>query len=86
MESLKLKVSFTSSMLEDRGLVNLGRFSGEDLDLSSWWSSLAVKLAVSGRMNLVADMATDAKREMRPNTFGMTFFLLVFILNSFDSP
>ena len=84
MESSKLKVSFSSSMLEARGLVNLGRFSGEDLDLSSWWSSLAVKLDVSGIMNLVEDMATDAKREMRPNNFGMLFFPLVFILNSFD--
>ena len=59
---MKTKVSFYASMLEFIELVNLGRFIGEDLDLSSWWSSLAGKLTVSGRMYLVADMATDANR------------------------
>ena len=58
------------------GLVNLGRFSGEDLAISSWWRILASKLAVSGRMYLVAAMAKYAKRAMRPNKFGMTFSLL----------
>ena len=75
MASLKAKVSFPASILEARGLVKLGRLSGEDLDLYSWWSSLAAKLAVSGRMDLVTDMDTDAKREMIQNTFGMPFNL-----------
>ena len=63
-------------MLYARGLVKFGRLSGEDLDLYSLWSSLAAKIAVSGRINLVTDMSTDAKREMRLNTFGMLFKLL----------
>ena len=63
-------------MFETRGLAKLGRLSGEDLDLSSWWRSLAAKFSVSGRINLVTDMSTDAKREMRLNTFGMLFKLL----------
>ena len=37
---------------------------------------MAAKIAVSGIMELVADTATDAKRAMRKNTFGMTFYLL----------
>ena len=48
-------------MLDARGLVKLGKLSTEDLALSSWWLILAAKLAVYGRMNLVADMATDVK-------------------------
>ena len=65
-------------MFETRGLVNLGRFSAEDLDLYSLWISLAAKLAVSRRMDLVEDMATHAKRETRPNTLGMPFSFLYF--------
>ena len=63
-------------MLESRGLVKLGIFYGEDLAISSWWGSLAAKIAVSGIMDLVAEMATYAKSSMRPNTFVMPFFLL----------
>ena len=37
---------------------------------------MAAKLAVSGIIDLVVDMATDAKREMRTNTFGMPFAFL----------
>ena len=48
MASLKVKVSFPASMLESRGLVKLGIFYGEDLAISSWWGSLAAKIAVSG--------------------------------------
>ena len=60
--SLKVNVSFTAYMLETRGLVKLGILSGEYLALSSWWSILTVKLAVSRRMELVTDMDTDTKR------------------------
>ena len=66
---------FTSSILENRGLVKLGRFSGEDLALSSWWSSLATKLAVSGIMDLVVDMEIYVKRPMRPNNLVLPFHL-----------
>ena len=60
-------------MMEYRGSVKLGRLSGEDLYLSSWWSRLDTKLAVSGGIYLVSDMSTDENRELRPNTFGMHF-------------
>ena len=60
--SLKVKLSFPVSVLEASRLVKLGRLSGKDLDLSSWWSSLVEKLAVSEIMYLVAYIATDAKR------------------------
>ena len=60
-------------MMEARRLEKLGLLSGEDLYLSSWWSILAAKLSVYGRMDLVADMAIYAKRVMRPNTFDITF-------------
>ena len=76
MDSLKAKVSSPVYMMDSRGLVKLSRFSGENLDISSWWSRLTEKLAVSGIMGLVADMATDAKRAMRPNTFGVPLSLL----------
>ena len=62
MDSLKVKVSLPASILEARGLVKLGRLYEEDLDLSSWWSSLTAKFSFSGIMNLVADMTIDAKR------------------------
>ena len=44
---------------------------------------MAVKLSVSGIMELVTDMATDVKRSMRPNTFGMPFLLFSFSLTIF---
>ena len=61
-----MKVSFPASVLDARGLVKLGRFYGEDLDLSSWWISLDEKLSLSERMDFVADMAIDEKKEIRP--------------------
>ena len=76
MDYLRVKLLFPDFMLEVRGLVKLGRFSGEYLDISSWWSSLHVKLSVSVIMRLVEDMATDAKRASRPNTLGLTSLLL----------
>ena len=60
-------------MFETWGLVNLGIFSGEDLDISSWWSRLAAKLTVSVKMDSVADIDTYAKREMRSKILGMPF-------------
>ena len=51
-------------------------FYGEDLALSSWWSSLAGKISVYGIMDLVEDTATDAKRVIGTSTFGMNFYLL----------
>ena len=76
MSYLKVKVSFTSSTFDTRGLVKLGKISGYDLALSSWWSSLAAKLTVSVRMDLVEDMNTDKNSLMIPNTLGMPFTLL----------
>ena len=73
---LKVKVSFPSSMLEVRCLVDLGILSGGYLGLSSWYISLAEKLAFSGSVNLVADMATDAKRSIRQRNLGLTLILL----------
>ena len=49
-------------MLDARGLAKLGRFSGEDLDLSSWWTILDEKLSLYERMDVVADMAIDEKK------------------------
>ena len=83
MDSLKVKVSFTSSMLELRGFMKLGRFSGEDLDIYSWWNILAAKFTVSVIMDLMADMATNVKRTMRQNAFVMPFSLLYFSLITF---
>ena len=73
---MKVEVLFYYSIFETRGLVNLERLYGEDLALSSWWSSLAEKLDVSRRMDLVEYMATYAKREMSSNTLGMPFTYL----------
>ena len=56
----------------------LGIFPGEYLSLSSRWRSLAAKLAVYGKMDLVVDMATYAKRAISPNNFGMPFTFLYF--------
>ena len=60
-------------MFETRGLLKLGIFSGDDLALSLCWGSLAEKLAVSIRINFVADLSIDTKWEMRPNTLGIPF-------------
>ena len=66
-------------MFETRWLVRLGRLSGEDLDFSSFRISLDAKLAVSGRMELVTDVATYTKRSMRPNNLSMQFpFLSIY--------
>ena len=70
---MKVKVSFTYYKFETKGLVKLGRFSGENLTISSWWSSLSEKLAVSGRMDFVTDIVTDTKREMKQKNLGMPF-------------
>ena len=51
------------------------------MDLSSWWSRLAANLAVYGRIDFVSDIDTDAKRAMRPNTFGIPFPFLPFSRN-----
>ena len=56
MASLNVKLSFPTSMLEAGGLVKLGRFFVEYLDLSSWWSRFSAKLAVYAIMDLVVDM------------------------------
>ena len=76
MASSKVMIAYLASILEAMGLVELGILSGEYLSLSLWCSSLAAKLAVSG--DLVADMDTYVKREMRPNTVGMPFIFLYF--------
>ena len=78
MSFLTLKVLFSFSMFETRGLVKLVRLSGEYLALSSWWSKLTEKLTVSGRMYLLSDMATGAKREIRPKTLGVPSLFLYF--------
>ena len=48
MDSLKVKAEFYSYMFDNRGLVKLGRFYGEDLAIYSRWIILAEKLAASG--------------------------------------
>ena len=78
MAYFKVKVSFPASMLEARWLVKLGILSGEYLLIFSWWISVAEKLALSGRIDLVEYMATDTKKEMSQNTFGMPFLFLSF--------
>ena len=79
MASLKLKVSLLAYTLEDRGLVKLGKLSGEDLDIYFWCRILDVKLAISVIMDLVSDMATDVKMEMSPRTLGISsLFLYLF--------
>ena len=60
-------------MLEARGFVILGIFSGEYLALYSRWRILVARLDVSGIMDLVADMSMNTKIKMSPNTFGMPF-------------
>ena len=82
--SLKTKLSFPDSMLESRGLLKLEIFCWKKLAIFSSWRSLAGKLAIYGRMDLVTDMATDVKRAMMPNTFRVTFPFLFFELFSFS--
>ena len=60
-------------MFDTMGVVKLGIFYGEDLAHSSWWSILDENLSVYGRMNLVVDMDTYAKRSMRPKNLDMPF-------------
>ena len=69
-------MSFTHSMFEAMGLVKLGILSGEDWTLSSLWSILASKLAVSGRLDSVSEISTDANVAMRPDSLGMPFIFL----------
>ena len=76
---MELKLLFNASMLEFRRLVKLVIFYGEDLALSSWWSSLAGKISVYGIMDLVEDTATYAKRVIGTSTFGMTFTSCLYI-------
>ena len=57
-----MKASFTNSMLEDRGLVNLVRLSVDDVSLPLYRIILAGKKYFSGIMDLVIDMATYSKR------------------------
>ena len=76
MASFKVKVSSTTSLLKSRGLVKLGVLSKEYLTLTSRWSSLAVKIDVYVRMDLVEDMAVYLKRATRSKNFGMPFSLL----------
>ena len=83
MDSLKVKLSFPACMLEFRVLLKLVRFSGEDLDFSSWWSSLSEKITVFGIMELVKDMAIYSKRKIIPNAFGLPYLLLYFSCNLF---
>ena len=81
MSYLQVKLSFPASMLEAQEFLKLGIFSEEYTTLSSWCISLAAKLAVYGRMDLVADMATYTNRLMSPNTFGMPFtFFYIYLL------
>ena len=59
---LRVKVYIPDYVLEIRGMVKLGRLSGEDLDISSWCISLSEKLFVYGSINLVEDMSAYSKR------------------------
>ena len=62
MDYLKVKLSFPASKLESKGLVKLGRLSGEELYFSLWWISLAAKFSVSVKIDFVVDMITYAKK------------------------
>ena len=62
MDYLQEKVSFPDYMFDIKRLVKLGRLSGDNLDISSWWIILDEKLTVSGRMHIVAYTGTDTKR------------------------
>ena len=76
MDSLKEDVSLPSSMFGTRGLVKFFRFYEENSALYLAWSRLAAKISVSGIMDLLEDIATYVKREMRLNTLGMAFLFL----------
>ena len=79
MDSLKVKVSFPAYISGFRGLVKLGKLSGEELALSSWWIKLAEKIVFSVITYLVVDMDADAKRSMRPKTLGpLSLFFCLF--------
>ena len=80
MFSLKVKLSLPDSLLEYSGLVKFGRFSGEELALSSRWNILDAKNNVYERMELVAYMGTYARRKMRPNTLSTKFHFSYFSL------
>ena len=71
MDYLKLKISCNSSILDTRGLLKLGILSGDYLALSLWLISLAAKLAVYGRIDLVEVIAIYAKGATSQNIFGM---------------
>ena len=58
MDSLKVKVSSPSSILDARGLVRLGMFSVEDIYFSSFWIRLDKQISVPWSMNLLGDMYT----------------------------
>ena len=79
--SLKLKVSFPSSMLDTRAFLKLGRLYGEELDIYSWCVSLDAKHSVFERMYLVEVMATDVKRSTSPNVFGMPLLFCLYLIN-----
>ena len=65
VDSFKVTLSFPDYMLESRKLVKFHRLFGDDLSLYLWCNNLDEKLAVYGRMDFVADIATDMKRTMR---------------------
>ena len=83
VEYLKVRVSFPASTLEAMGLVKLGRLSGEDLALYSWWRSWSTKIDVYGIIDFVAYVATYTKRATMLNNFGIPFYLLYLSWNIF---
>ena len=72
MDSLNVKLIFTASVLEVRGLVKLGMFYVDYLAVSSWYIRLPEKLSIFVIMELVEVMATYAKRAISPNKLGFT--------------
>ena len=56
--------------------MKLGRSYGEELSISSWWSSLAGKLGASRRTDFVTDMDTDTKKQMRSKTLSLPSIFL----------
>ena len=67
---------FPASMFEVGGLGKLGGFFVEELDILSWYSSLDTKLAISGVMELVEEMDTDANREIITMGLSVTYLFL----------
>ena len=63
-------------MLKAKRLKNLDRLYSEYIDLFSWWSISAEKLAVTMSIDLVTDIANGAKGSTIPNTLN---FLLPFL-------